>query len=117
METTLNTVDTYLAAWNETDPGARARLVEEAWAPDATYLDPMLEASGHAGIAETSQVMSIDEKRQIRRDKYAQSAAGPEPAAGVLVDPTPATAEMGRVFLEMKVASAVEQIQAAAAQK
>ena len=52
METTLNTVDTYLAAWNETDPAARARLVEEAWTPDATYLDPMLEAQGHAGIAE-----------------------------------------------------------------
>jgi creatinine amidohydrolase/Fe(II)-dependent formamide hydrolase-like protein len=71
---------------------------------------------GHAGVAETAQVMSVD-ARQIRRDKYAQSAAGPEPAAGVLVDPTPATADMGRMFLDMKVAAAVEQIRAAATQK
>jgi len=28
------TVDTYLAAWNETDPARRAELVEQVWAPD-----------------------------------------------------------------------------------
>ena len=101
--------------------GARVRYIDAQTAPtqnmNAYMKEKGIVPGGHAGIAETSQVMSIDEKRQIRRDKYAQSAAGPEPAAGVLVDPTPATAEMGRVFLEMKVASAVEQIQAAAAQK
>ena len=101
--------------------GARVRYIDAQTAPtqkmNAYMKDKGITPGGHAGIAETSQVMSLDEKRQIRRDKYAQSAAGPEPAAGVLVDPTPATAEMGRVFLEMKVASAVEQIQAAAAQK
>ena len=70
---------------------------------------------GHAGVAETAQVIYFDDaKKQIRRDKYAASAAGPEPAAGVLVDPTPATAEMGRMFVDFKVAAAVEQIQAAA---
>ena len=63
------------------------------------------QLSGGAGI------------RTSRRDKYAASAAGPEPAAGVLVDPTPATAEMGRMFVDFKVAAAVEQIQAAATQK
>lgn len=57
METTTTTtagttVDTYLAAWNETDPARRAALVEQAWAPDARYEDPMLEAAGHDGISE-----------------------------------------------------------------
>ena len=50
METTLNTIDTYIAALNETDPERRARLVEESWNPEGTYLDPMLEAAGHAAF-------------------------------------------------------------------
>jgi hypothetical protein len=51
-ETTLTTIDTYLAAWNETDPQRRAELVEEAWNPEGTYLDPMLEATGRQAIDE-----------------------------------------------------------------
>ena len=46
------TVDTYLAAWNETDPARRAELVEQVWAPDGTLTDPPLAASGHAGISD-----------------------------------------------------------------
>ena len=46
------TVDTYLAAWNETDPVRRADLVEQVWAPDGTLTDPPLAASGHAGISD-----------------------------------------------------------------
>jgi hypothetical protein len=53
METTIDTtVDTYLAAWNETDPQRRAELVGQAWTPAGRYLDPMLEAEGHDGISE-----------------------------------------------------------------
>lgn len=52
METTLSTIDTYLAAWNETDAERRAELVREAWLPDGVYLDPMLEATGHRAISE-----------------------------------------------------------------
>ncbi|RKE18586.1 nuclear transport factor 2 family protein [Streptomyces sp. TLI_171] len=37
----------YLAAWNETDPAARRKLVEETWAPDGRYVDPLVEARGH----------------------------------------------------------------------
>ena len=50
--TTGTTVDTYLAAWNEPEPTRRATLVERAWAPEGRYEDPMLEATGHAGIGE-----------------------------------------------------------------
>src|SRR5215813_9380700 len=45
-------VDTYLAMWNETDPGRRRAHVERAWAEDGRYVDPMLEAAGHAAIGE-----------------------------------------------------------------
>jgi hypothetical protein len=27
----------YLACWNETDPAARRKLIEDTWAEDATY--------------------------------------------------------------------------------
>ena len=75
---------------------------------------------GHAGVAETAQVVALDrDNRHIRRDRYAASAAGPEPAAGMMADVSPATADMGKVFLDFKVASAVEQMKklAAAPQK
>jgi len=102
--------------------GARVRYVDTQTKPtqqmNAYMKEKSITPGGHAGVAETAQVIFFDEaKKQIRRDKYAASAAGPEPAAGVLVDPTPATAELGRMFVDFKVAAAVEQIQAAAAQK
>jgi creatinine amidohydrolase len=66
---------------------------------------------GHAGVGETAQVVALDrESRHIRRDRYAASAAGPEPAAGMMADVSPATADMGKVFLDYKVSSALEQI-------
>jgi hypothetical protein len=52
MSDVTKTVDTYLAAWNETDPRGRAQLIERAWTGDGAYVDPMLEAAGHAAIGE-----------------------------------------------------------------
>src|SRR5262245_5462500 len=68
---------------------------------------------GHAGVAETSQVMLLDqvEKRDwIRRDKLTAAKGQPEPATGINGDPSPATVDMGRVFIDYKVTSAVDQI-------
>ena len=63
---------------------------------NAYLAERKITPGGHAGVSETAQVVALDrDARHIRRDRYAASAAGPEPAAGVLVDPTPATAEMG----------------------
>ena len=44
-------VDSYIAAWNATDPQARAARVAETWTEAATYRDPMMAGEGHAGIA------------------------------------------------------------------
>lgn len=44
-------VDNYLAAWNEGDEDARAKLVSEVFAVDATYSDPLAEVAGHPGIS------------------------------------------------------------------
>jgi hypothetical protein len=49
----------YLACWNETDPTARRELVDDAWAADASYIDPLGAAHGRdaidATIAEVQQ--------------------------------------------------------------
>lgn len=50
--TDLTTViDTYFKIWNETDAGARARLIPEAWSKDCSYVDPLQEAAGPEGIS------------------------------------------------------------------
>jgi len=52
MSDVATTVDTYLAMWNEPDPDRRAGHIERAWAADAHYVDPLLEAEGHAALGE-----------------------------------------------------------------
>ena len=69
---------------------------------------------GHAGVAETSQVMYLEQvaKRDwIRRDKLTAAKGQPEPQTGINGDPSPATPEMGKLFIDYKVSCAVEQIQ------
>ena len=41
-----DTVEAYLAAWNETDPAARRAAVDAMATPDVTYVDPIAVAEG-----------------------------------------------------------------------
>lgn len=43
----------YLDCWNETDPVARRKLIDEVWAADAEYTDPLAEARGREAIDAT----------------------------------------------------------------
>jgi ketosteroid isomerase-like protein len=43
-------IDRYIAAWNETDAERRKALVASTFSEDATYLDPVMQGTGHAGI-------------------------------------------------------------------
>lgn len=43
-------IDRYIAVWNETGPSARHALIEETWADDGSYRDPVLAGHGHDGI-------------------------------------------------------------------
>ena len=43
-------VESYVASWNETDPGKRQSAVATACAADARYRDPMMASDGHAGL-------------------------------------------------------------------
>ena len=54
MNNVTSTIDTYLSAWNETDPERRAKLIESAWADDGRLIDPPLTGEGHAGINDMS---------------------------------------------------------------
>jgi creatinine amidohydrolase len=80
---------------------------------NAYLAERKIAPGGHAGVAETSQVMLLDqvEKRDwIRRDKLTAAKGQPEPATGINGDPSPATVDMGRVFIDYKVNGAVDQI-------
>ncbi len=43
-------VDRYIAAFNETDPARRQALVAGTYAEGASYVDPLAQVRGHAGI-------------------------------------------------------------------
>jgi len=43
----------YLDCWNETDPVIRRQLIDEAWAADAEYIDPVAQARGRDEIEAT----------------------------------------------------------------
>jgi creatinine amidohydrolase/Fe(II)-dependent formamide hydrolase-like protein len=64
----------------------------------------------HAATDDTSEVMFLDEKKWIRRDKLAPSTAKEQAATGVDGDPTKATPELGRMFIGWKIDNAVNQI-------
>jgi hypothetical protein len=57
MNDITTTVDTYLAAWSEPDPGRRSQLIEQAWDGDGRLVDPPFEAEGHTGISEMAATM------------------------------------------------------------
>jgi len=40
----------YIAAWNETDPERRRALIARTWTECGSYVDPLAESRGHAGI-------------------------------------------------------------------
>ncbi|MFC9997312.1 nuclear transport factor 2 family protein [Nocardia sp. NPDC127526] len=43
-------IDTYCAAWSESDPARRRAVLEKVWAPDATYTDPTVHVTGLDGL-------------------------------------------------------------------
>jgi hypothetical protein len=46
-------IERYLDCWNETDPAARRKLIEQVWAPEASYTDPLADVTGRAAIDAT----------------------------------------------------------------
>ncbi|MEP7384390.1 MAG: creatininase family protein [Gemmatimonadota bacterium] len=63
----------------------------------------------HAGTTDTSQLLYVHPDG-IRRDRLAPSGGGPD--SGVNGDPTKATAEIGKVAIDLKVNAAIAQYRA-----
>jgi SnoaL-like domain len=49
-DTIDTTVNRYIDAWNESDPGRRRELVAAVWTDDGTYVDPLMSGAGHDSI-------------------------------------------------------------------
>jgi hypothetical protein len=43
-------LDTYFAMWRESDPSARATLIEQAFTSDGRHVDPVADARGYAEL-------------------------------------------------------------------
>jgi hypothetical protein len=50
MRTSAQIADDYIALWNETDPSRSKAMLATTWAPDATYVDPIMKGTGHDEI-------------------------------------------------------------------
>lgn len=72
------------------------------------YLAPRgMTVGGHAGVLDTAELMFVDRgERWVRREKLAPGDA----RSGVDGDPRQASPELGRIFVEFKVDSAVTRI-------
>jgi SnoaL-like domain len=51
--TVNDVVASYLQTWNETDPAARRKAIDELWAADGVYTDPIVVAAGRDQIDAT----------------------------------------------------------------
>ena len=84
----------YIACWNEADPQRRRKLIDELWAEDASYVDPMAEARGRdeidalLGAVQTqfaglifSLAGPVDAHHRQARFSWALGPAGGEPVA------------------------------------
>jgi hypothetical protein len=93
MSDLRNLVERYLAAWNETDQPARRKLIDEAWAADGSYTDPLVAAAGRDAIDATIGAVQaqfpgfvftlggdVDEHHNLARFTWNLAPAGaPEP--------------------------------------
>jgi hypothetical protein len=40
----------YVGIWNENNPARRRTLIEQTFTPQASYIDPVMQAAGHDGL-------------------------------------------------------------------
>jgi creatinine amidohydrolase len=94
--------------------GARVLYVGDLYTKADAQFDELLAKRGisskelHAGIPDTSAIMFLGAENWIRKDQIAAA----NDASGVQGTPALATAELGKLYLEMKVDSGVNQIKA-----
>ena len=50
MSNVTELIDRYIAMWNETDAARRRDLIAKTWTHTGSYLDPVMQGKGPAGI-------------------------------------------------------------------
>ncbi|MFO1110302.1 MAG: creatininase family protein [Bradyrhizobium sp.] len=94
--------------------GARVLHVGDLYTKADAQFDGLLAKRGitskelHAGIPDTAAVMFLGADNWIRKDQIAAASE----SNGVQGSPSLATAELGKLYLDMKIESAVNQIKA-----
>jgi hypothetical protein len=102
----------YIAVWNETDPAARRRAIDDLWAPDGRYVDPLAAAEGRDAIDATIAAVQgqfagltfrlagpVDgHHNQARFTWELGPAEGPAPIAGFDVATTDADGRLTQVL-------------------
>jgi creatinine amidohydrolase len=92
--------------------GARVLYVGDLYTKADTQFDEMLAKRGiqskelHAGISDTSAIMFLDADKWIRKDQIAAASE----QTGVQGTPQLASAELGKIYLDLKIENAVSQI-------
>src|SRR5215471_11001377 len=92
--TVHDVIKRYIASWNQTDPQLRRKLIDEVWAPDASYIDPLAEAHGRDAIDATiaavqgqfpgmvfTRVGTVDAHHRQARFSWGLGPEGAEPLA------------------------------------
>jgi SnoaL-like protein len=51
QKTAQKTAQRYLDTWNATDESQRRQLLEQHWAPEVSYVDPLAAVSGRDGVS------------------------------------------------------------------
>ena len=111
---------------NHASTGSRVYFCGDVYAKTGDDEDRWVKEHGlppatHGGIQDTSLLMYLGGDAYVRRDKLVAGdpvlppGRQPDPSKphvnnGVTGDPRPSTPEMGKVFFDMKVHNAVEQI-------
>jgi creatinine amidohydrolase/Fe(II)-dependent formamide hydrolase-like protein len=92
--------------------GARVLYVGDLYTKADTQFGETMARRGitskelHAGISDTSAIMFLDADKWIRKDQIATA----NEASGVQGSPALASAELGKIYLDMKIENAVSQI-------
>jgi hypothetical protein len=85
-------MDRYLACWNATDPATRRALIDEYWADDPTYVDPLVTVTGREALDATiaaaqaqfrgyvfTPAGGVDAHHDVARFSWGLGPAGGEP--------------------------------------
>ncbi|MCI4065963.1 nuclear transport factor 2 family protein [Micromonospora sp. R77] len=87
----MKVIDRYIESWNETDPAKRRLLIDEVWAEDGRYTDPLAVVEGREAIAALIGAVQgqfpglrfglgpVDAHHDIARFTWTLGAPGAEP--------------------------------------